>query len=525
MTSQARRRPASAFLAAAALLTSACGSTVQSTGDALGAQSGGARQGLTPAGPDGLSLEQPGPTAGEVAPSGGVSSGGGTGAGPSATGGSSDGAGATGGSSFGSATGDGIAAAPADASAFVAGPGVTATEIRLGIPYCGDCAAADAALGAGGESPGDTRRYFQAALDDVNSRGGVLGRKLVPIWHQISASENVDSAAQAACETFTKDNKVAVIFFRGEISYQCAKQAGIIAVGQGGSGPVFDRFPNMFAPGDIRLERLGAVTVKGMVAAGWHKPEPKWPTGRIGLITWQNSDYKFAMEKGWLPALRESGLKADDVRYVAVPQSDKSIADSSAAISSAVLSFREQGIDHVFIADGAAGIFRGGGLTLQFLNAAKSQRYYPRYGFNSNNAPGDPNLPADQQVGMVAVSSNDFTRADDEGIELNPQRERCYQIMKKKGLAATDGEPTGITAIGACGVAWFAEAVFERATAGTSLAKVIAAAESLGTSYRSPGQYGTRIGPGRHDGDSFFRNARFDESCSCMKYSSKPYEP
>lgn len=533
MTYRARRRPPTALLAAGALmLTAACGSTVQTSGDAVlgGAQAGAAGQGLTPVGPDGLSVQQPGSTTAGTLTTGGGSAGAGTFSGPSTQGGTagggSTGEAATGGSgSGGTAGGAGTAAGPSGGGAFVGGPGVTATQIKLGIPYCTDCSTADAALGADGEDSGDQRRYYQAAIDDVNSRGGVLGRKLIPVFHAVSVSDNIEASQQAACETFTKDNQVAAIFLRGEIAYQCAKNAGVIVIGQGGSGPLFQRYPNMFAPGSIRLERLGAVTVKGMVAAGWHKPEVKWPTGKIGLITWQDSEYEYAMKQGWLPALREKGLKETEVRYVAVPSSDKSIADSSAAINSAVLSFREQGIDHVFIADGPAGIFRGGGLTLQFLNSAKSQGYYPRYGFNSNNAPGSPNLPADQQVGMVAVDSNDFERSNDEGIEPNPQRERCWALMKKKGLKATDGRPTGVLAISACGTAWFAEAVFKRATSGTTMQQVIAAAESLGTSYRGPGSYGTRLGPGQHDGVSFFRNARFDEACSCMEYTSKPYEP
>jgi hypothetical protein len=404
------------------------------------------------------------------------------------------------------------------------GPGVTATTIALGIPYCNDCASANAALGGGGDDPGDTRNYYKVALDDVNARGGVLGRKLVAVYHQISASDNIDTSQQAACETFTKDHKVLMMFMNGEISFECARKAGILVMGDGGSGPVYQRFPNLFDPASIRFERLAAVTVTAMVRAGWQKPEPKWPTGKIGLITWDDNNYKYAMAHGWLPALHQSGLKETDVRYVAVPQSDKSLADASSAISSAVLAFRQEGIDHVFISDGPAGIFRGTGLTLLFLQTAKSQQYYPRYGFNTNNSPGWSNLPADEEAGMLAVDSFDTESINDQGMAPNPQRERCFALMRKHGLKATEAVDTGLLAISACEIAWFAEAVLKRA-AGTSLPDVIASAESLGTSYRSPYVYGTRLGPGLHDGDALFRNSRFDDSCSCMRYTSKPYAP
>jgi hypothetical protein len=278
--------------------------------------------------------------------------------------------------------------------------------------------------------------------------------------------------------------------------------------GSDGSGPLYARYPNMFAPASIRLERLSAEPFQAMVRAGWHKPTPQWPTGKIGLITWDKPDYHYAMDKSSLPALHAAGLKETDVRYIAVPQSNKSLADASAAISSAVLAFRQQGIDHVFIADGPAGIFVGTGLTLLFLNNAKSQNYYPRYGFNTNNSPGWENLPADHQKGMLAIDSYDTEAADDEGIAPNPQRERCFALMKKRGLPVGDVQTQSL-AIQSCDIAWFTEAVFTRMRS-TALPDVIAAAESLGTSYRSPFSYGNKLGPGRHVGAEVGRTWRFD---------------
>jgi hypothetical protein len=519
------------LLLVSVLATAACGSTVQSTGTSTLAGGAGPLDASAPVGGDGLGAPGgltpdgsgvPGaPGAGtSTAPQGGGAFGGGGAVGGSAPGGAQGGpAGPAQAPGAGSAGGS----APAAGSGAV-GPGVTAKSIAIGIPFCNDCASGNAALGAGGEDPGDTRRYYRAAIDDVNARGGVLGRKLVPVFHEVSVSDNIDASAQAACETFTKDNKVLIMNFRGDLSYECAKKAGILVGGSGGTGPVYEKYPNLFAPASIRLERLFEVTVKAMDRSGWHKPDAAWPTGKIGLITWDNNEYRYAMKNGYLKGLAAVSLEETDVRYIAVPQSANALADASASISNAVLAFRQQGIDHVYIGDGPAGIFAGAGLTLLFLQNAKSQNYYPRYGFNSNNSPNFKSHPQDQLVGMLAIDSIDVERANDEGIALNPVRERCFGVMQKKGLRVGQRQ-TQILAANACEMAWFAEAVLKRATAGTTLPSMVAAAESLGTSYRSPLSYGNRIGPGQHDGTALFRGLRYDEACSCNRYTSKPFEP
>lgn len=507
--------------AAACLVMAGCGSTAQQSGSALG--------------PSGTGTTGSGSTTGLEAPVvGGSAQPGSTTGGPvlgstgSTTGSGSTGfvpttGTTTGGGSSGSSTGATSGTSGTGGTGGVNGPGVSGTEIKLGIPYCNDCAAGNAAAGAAGEDPGDTRRYYKAALDEVNARGGVLGRKLVAVHHEVSVSDDITASQQEACSTFTEDNKVFAIFFRGEIVYECARKAGIIAWGTGGSGETFARFPNLFAPSSIRFERLASVTVKAMVKAGWQKPEPKWPTGKIGIISWDNAEYKYAMNQGWLPALQAAGLKATDVKYVAIPQSANSLADSSSAVSSAVLSFRDQGIDHVFISDGPAGIFTGAGLTLQFLQNAKSQGYKPRYGFNTNNSPDFEPYPKDQLVGMLAIDSFSTAPANDAGIALNSQRERCFAVMRKQGLPVGQTQ-TQALAIGACEFAWFTEAIV-KASRSTVLPDVIAGGEALGTSYHSPFSYGTRLARGQHDGVQLFRNLQFDEACTCLKYTSKPYEP
>jgi hypothetical protein len=499
---------------ALALVLAACGSTAQ-TGRDGGAVAGTPNAGLAPVTTvgDGSGIGSPSAGASGVVSGGTVAPGSSTGGG---TGSSGSPAGA------GSGSGSGPAAAGPGGRGRL-GPGVSDETIALGIPFCNDCAAANAALGAGGEDPGDTRRYVQAALDEVNARGGVLGRDLVPVYHEVSAADDITLQQQEACETFTADNEVLMIFFRGEIIYECANEAGILAIGGDGVGPVFEKYPNLFAPASIRLERLFQVTVRSMVRAGWHEPDPRWPIGKIGLITWDTPDYRYAMEHGYLAGLEEAGLEAEEVRYIAVPAAAGSIAEASAAISNAVLSFRSAGIDHVFIGDGQAGIFAGAGLSFLFLTNAESQGYRPRYGFNSNNSPDFDSHPPEQLVGMLAIDSYDTSPENDEGIELNPVRERCFQVMRDAGLPVGQAQ-TQAVAIGACAAAWWVEAVVNAAS-DTTLANMIAGAESLGTSYRSPYSYGNRLAPGQHDGVALFRALAWDEECACIVYTSAPFEP
>ena len=95
--------------------------------------------------------------------------------------------------------------------------------------------------------------------------------------------------------------------------------------------------------------------------------------------------------------------------------------------------------------------------------------------------------------------------------------------MKKKGLPVGQSQ-TQLVALAACEYAWFTEAMV-KASRSTLLPDVIAGGESLGTAYQSPWTYGTRLGPGQHDGTLLFRNLRYDQPCKCLKYTSKPYEP
>jgi hypothetical protein len=59
--------------------------------------------------------------------------------------------------------------------------------------------------GLGAVQVGDQRAQVDAVVNDINSRGGLAGRKVNPVFHSPSSSETPDQAEQATCDAFTVD--------------------------------------------------------------------------------------------------------------------------------------------------------------------------------------------------------------------------------------------------------------------------------------------------------------------------------
>jgi len=98
----------------------------------------------------------------------------------------------------------GIAEGAADQSA----QGVTSTSIKLGITYL-DAAAVRSIVNI---DPGDYQVAYTALIHQINAKGGINGRKIVPVFEPINPIGT--SPAATACTALTEDNKVfAVIGF------------------------------------------------------------------------------------------------------------------------------------------------------------------------------------------------------------------------------------------------------------------------------------------------------------------------
>ena len=87
-------------------------------------------------------------------------------------------------------------------------PGVTPTSIKLGITYLDSAAIQDVV----NINPGNYQVAYTALIDQINAKGGINGRKIVPVFEPINPIGTASAAN--ACTALTQDDKVfAVIGF------------------------------------------------------------------------------------------------------------------------------------------------------------------------------------------------------------------------------------------------------------------------------------------------------------------------
>ena len=505
MNSRVTRGTTAAGIAGAILLLAGCGSTVAGAG---AQQANGNSSNLS------APTQQLGgtsaPAVGSTGAAGAAGSSGGAQAGGAGSG--SAGFGSTGSAGGGSATTNGLV--PADA------PGITASTIYIGIGYSSSANAGDAAIGAAGAGATyDARNVTDAAFAYANAHGGFAGRRLKAIYYDYNLTDDRSAQDASACASYTQDNKVFAIYTDTDELRACAEHAHALALSMGAAetSDTFKKYPHYIDAAGMAFDRSGNVTVEGLF-------QQHYFTGKLGLVTWDDPTYRRAVQTGYLPAMARHGISlATDVVYIPVSQNANDISGSSAAISNAVTKFKTLGVDHVIIQDGAAGVWKGDGLTFEFQQQAKSQSYKPRYGGNTSIQAGGSINPSDQEDTELEVSDSDLEAADDAGWHLNAAREKCFKIEADAGYPVKPGNGNDeAQAALDCDTAFFLQRLINSLGVIT-VDNVLAAANGLGTSFSSALVYGTNLFPGRRDGSDYVRVLEYFASCSCTKYKNAPY--
>lgn len=539
-----RLMPGRAALAAAALSAATalagCGSTLPlSEQQALtGQASGVSSAGSSASGGAGLGGIN------DTTPAGGVDASAPTGSSPgTASAASSSVAGATtatgsggGGSTVGGVAGTQGTSGPASSGGSAAGggsdatgngPGVTASTVYIGMDYDPDAEAEDSALGAAGLNPGDVQAEYNAMASYINSHGGLDGRKAALVWADVSSTGNIQQQEQSACDTWTVDNKVFVMPAGVSIWDQCVADAHAVGLIDGDiageTEPIMQRYPADFNLSGLTLDRAARYTIEGLDQQGYFARGAK-----IGIVTWDGSDFQYAAGQA-VQQLAAMGIANVPVEYVSEPQSYGDISTSSSDVSSAILKFRSEGVDHVLLFDGTAGVFSGGGLTLLFMNAAGSQDYHPEYGLNSTSGLSSivSDVPASEIANSMAIGwlpSLDLDSADYAALPESTNAKTCLQVMADAGQNVS-GANAEANAFAVCDFFFFLQDALNRVRGPLDQASAIAAVESIGTAYPSILTFEDDFTAAQHDGVELVRNAAYYGSCSCFRYTSPAYNP
>ncbi len=390
------------------------------------------------------------------------------------------------------------------------GRGVTSTTIKIGINHSAPLGPAFQAVGfAGDPAATDERRIAEIMIEYINSHGGLAGRKIIAVYNEYDAvgGGTWDSLAAEACARFVNDEKVFAVV-SGHVGQTdsllaCLAKGGTPLIQQNQwpyDGKYFEEFKNfLYQPSRMRPERFVPAWIEGLKDGGY------FTAGAVlGLARFD--DPVFARIATLIRSeLKKIGKKITVEAVLNTPQSVADFGRMSSEFQSAVLRFRQANVTHVLF-DEYAGQMPFFGLTV-----AENQRYRPRWAFNSTNLTNTIQQQHDdaQLTGAVSVSwlpGQDVYDAHDPRMGKGVLKQ-CYDIITKGGMTPSRLY-TGIF----CDSFLFLQMILSTTNNITPEGMGEAAAK-VGTSYESPYTWTTRFSPGRTDGASSVRIAKYTPNC------------
>ena len=392
--------------------------------------------------------------------------------------------------------------------------GVTATTVKVGFTAI-DTASTDR-LGIGiGITVDQQRAAWQAFSDDINARGGLNGRKIVPVVVKYDpASEN---SQRDACLQLTQNEKVFAVV--GGFNFPAA----VSCVTRENSTPLFSGYPStsdeIFATSEGRFttlfpraSRMMEMTVAALDQVGKVK-------GRtIGIFNTMSNDPGGRTSASLQRVLEARGYK---VKRRADLSADPGTSASQVPVT--VNQFQADGINTVFM---LAGVLSA----TQFVNQADGQGYHPTYHLtdwaNDNSDFTVQNMPRsfDGTLGTTSTRGNANKVPYDKSPQ--PEAQRCrkaYETQSGRTLAPPGTAEYGLTTQN-CDSIRVLELAATAAGSNLTRASVSRAVPGLGAVPVS--NYGA--GAYRNGRSDFAEEVRFQvfrSSCSCWQPTGAFFVP
>jgi hypothetical protein len=419
------------------------------------------------------------------------------------------------------------------------GPGVSDSTITIGMVHVLNNAAAQAALGNSSASSGDPKGEALAVMKDINDHGGIRGRKLAIVFHDVDATSNepVDQTMQATCEDFTVDHKVLVtIGFNADSYLACTRAAGTVATSgslANASDSVFTKNPWYYDVQMLSTSKLVPNFVAELVRAkyfnAWDSAngKPGVAPVKVGVLYPDQPHWDAVVDSLLVPALAAAGhpvAKEDVVRWH-FPESNADNGSSIAQIQSAILRFRSDNVTHVLPMDVNSIGF--------FAQPAEAQHYRPRYALNTATQVQSfvgSLVPAVQLHGALGLgwspaldlpaSANSTT-----GPNAGPGLKKCLDVMSKAGFTFSDQNARGVALL-VCDELYSIRDSINAIPSGAPIDAIsfMQGLESLGTKFSIAGLPAGSFGPGKHWPVQRGYHWVFNDACPCMSYTGSSFD-
>ncbi len=439
------------------------------------------------------------------------------------------GSGVAGGSSTrsGGAGGSGIAGPVGRGALTASSPGVTPTEIKVGLIYDKSAGSGNAAFGAAGVGQVDQKRAYDNLVADVNKRGGIGGRKLVPVYFAFDSADltaTVEVLEQKICTTFT-ETRVFVTFYGGQETFtRCMNKLRVVRIGVAPVDSQLLAESPLLIVHNVNLDRGGRFTTARLADRGFYqRGKNAEKVLKIGLVRYDDASHACAA-KVVRDELAGRGLTLTDEVAIKEATGGGDVQDEVNALRAAALKFKSDDITHVqFLSEGRAF------MELIFMQNAEKQLYHPRYGLNSTSGGqalatllgGDAQsqLGSALQVGWFPIF--DVQKAEYSGTKTTQAFQRCIKVLEDGGERFTgEGDPTrNKEAIAAQYCDQFNYLVAAAGAASPNLtpdtfmqqgAAAVGGLDSAGTFILSTTQ--------RRDAYGGVKDGQFFDECTCFRY-------
>jgi hypothetical protein len=381
--------------------------------------------------------------------------------------------------------------------------GVTPASIKIGVAILDVGAAKDFGYNF---DLGDQQARYNALIAAQNAKGGINGRKIVPVYKTLDAANPVTSD-QAACVAWTKDAKVFSVLVESEFV-----QSGTVCVIGQGATPLFTTdgiddsyyanglyFSTQASDNRIVRDHAHYLAEKGVLKGK-----------KIGILTGDGAE-RLSIDHTLVPMLKQLGYSVADIEVV------PGDTTGTQKLPIAVSNFKAAGVNFVIV---EANVILAG----PFVQAAHRAGFDPQYALSDfNNEINDQvaGYYPDTFDGTVALSTHQFPlyRA---GQPPPPADQGCLDRVQRvdpKVMPATNSAHE--VAMGECAIfdAWVAAAT----AAGPDLtrANLVRGANTL-RSLGIAGTLGGSFASGKHDAVDSEREVQWHKTCKCWELVAAP---